>query len=155
MWGCASPSMTSPRPSGSTSGRLVTPNVALTHRAWRFAVPWIGRENASEAQRDRFLAAISQGASPVVAGTTPMVFPALNYDEVRHLVAAMADARRYLDGDVVLHLQRQLTSCAMADGVDGPKRTLPLVLGVVDVIDQQARHVKPDVRRDLLATLGR
>lgn len=129
--------------------------MALTHRAWRFAVPWIGRENASEAQRDRFLAAISQGASPVVAGTTPMVFPALNSDEVRHLVAAMADARRYLDGDVVLHLQRQLTSCAMADGVDGPKRTLPLVLGVVDVIDQQARQVKPDVRRDLLATLGR
>lgn len=107
-------------------------------------------ENASEAQRDRFLAAISQGASPVVAGTTPMAFPALNSDEVRHLSAAMADARRYFDGDAVLHLQRQLTNCAMADGVDGPQRTLPLVLGVVAVIDQQARQVKPDVRRDLL-----
>jgi hypothetical protein len=94
-------------------------------------------------------------ASPVVAGTTPLVFPALNSDEVRHLATAMSDARRYLDGDAVLHLQRQLTNCAMADGVDGPQRTLPLVLGVVAVIDQQARRVKPDVRRDLLVVGAR
>jgi DNA-binding XRE family transcriptional regulator len=112
-------------------------------------------ENASNAQRDRFLAAVSQGASPVIPGTTPMAFPALNCDEVRHLAAAMADARRYLDGDAVFHLQRLLTSCAMADGVDGPQRTLPLVLGVVAAIEQQARQVKPDVRRDLLAVGAR
>lgn len=82
-----------------------------------------------------------------------MAFPALNCDEVQHLAAAMADARRYLDGDAVLHLQRQLTGCAAADGSNGPQSALLAVLGVVAVIEQQARQVKPDVRRGLL-TVG-
>lgn len=108
-------------------------------------------ENASDAQRDRFLAAetASPRHRPVICGTAA-AFPALNLDEVRHLGAAMADARRYLDGDAVRYFQRQLLACAVADGTDGPQRTLPVVLGVVAVIEQQARQVKPDVRRDLL-----
>ncbi|MCA1672960.1 MAG: helix-turn-helix domain-containing protein, partial [Actinobacteria bacterium] len=71
-------------------------------------------ENASDAQRTRFLAAdtASPRRHPVIYGTAA-AFPALNLDEVRHLAAAMADARRYLDGDAVLYFQRQLMACAV------------------------------------------
>lgn len=106
-------------------------------------------ENASDAQRDRFLAA-DRGAAPVLRGATPAVFPSLNFDELRHLTAAMGDASRYLDRNVIQYFQRQLASCAAADGTDGPQRTLPVVLGVLAVIEQQARQVKPDARRGLL-----
>ena len=114
-------------------------------------------ENATDAQRDRFLAAVTatQSTNPVITGATPAAFPALNYDDVRHLAVAMTDAGRYLDGEAVLHLQRQLTSCMAADGTEGPQRTLPVVLGVVAVIEKQARQVKPDVRRDLLVVGAR
>lgn len=93
-------------------------------------------ENASDAQRDRFLAA-DRGVAPALRGATSAVFPALNFDELRHLTAAMGDASRYLDGNAVQYFQRQLTSCAVADGTDGPQRTLPVVLGVLAVIERK------------------
>lgn len=109
-------------------------------------------ENASDAQRDRFFSA-DHDAAPVLHGAMSAAFPALNFDELRHLTAAMDNASRYLDGDAVQYFQRQLTSCTVADGMEGPRRTLPVVLGVLAVIEQHTRQVKPDVRRDLL-TVG-
>lgn len=80
-----------------------------------------------------------------------MAFPAIGLDELRHLSAAMDDARRYLDRDVVGYFKRQLDACAADDGAHGPSATLPVVLGVVATIECHARQVDVDVRRDLLA----
>ena len=76
---------------------------------------------------------------------------ALTLDDLRHIAAALDDARRYLDGTVVEHLRHRLAECASDDGAHGPKTTLPAVLGVVAAIEHTAGKVKPNVRRDLLA----
>ena len=80
-----------------------------------------------------------------------VVFPALGFDELRHLGAAFDDARHYLDAEVVGYFKQQLASCAANDGIHGPAQTLPLVLGVVAAIERHAREVKANVRRELLA----
>jgi len=78
-------------------------------------------------------------------------FPALDLDELQHLAAALTNAGRYLDSNVVSSFKRQLDICATDDGAHGPARTLPVVLGVVAAVERNARLVKPDVRRALLA----
>lgn len=82
-----------------------------------------------------------------------VTFPALSFDELRHLGVAFDDARRYLDAEVVGYFKQQLASCAANDGIYGPAQALPLVLGVVAAIERHARHVKVKVRRELL-TVG-
>jgi transcriptional regulator with XRE-family HTH domain len=78
-------------------------------------------------------------------------FPTLGFDELRHLGAALDDARHYLDAEVVGYFKQQLASCAANDGTYGPAQALPLVLGVVAAIERHARQVKVNVRRELLA----
>ncbi len=75
---------------------------------------------------------------------------ALTLDDIKHVAAAMDDAGRYLDRDVVEHLRRRLSECAADDGRHGPKAALPAVLAVIFVVEYHARHVKPAVRRELL-----
>jgi transcriptional regulator with XRE-family HTH domain len=70
--------------------------------------------------------------------------------EDHHLAAALADASRFMDVTVVGYFHRQLAMCMADDGTHGPTRTLPVVLGIVGVVQQQARQVKPAVRRHLL-----
>jgi len=82
-------------------------------------------------------------------------FPVLNLDDLQHLTAAMSDSGRYLDAKMVGHFEQQLMSCADDDGSRGPQRTLPAVLGVVGVVEQHARRVKPAIRRQLLAVGAR
>lgn len=77
--------------------------------------------------------------------------PALNIDERRHAAAALANARRYLDGSVVDYFRRQLDICMMSDGEQGPTRTLPVVLGLLGAVEQHGREVQPAVRRELLS----
>jgi transcriptional regulator with XRE-family HTH domain len=84
-------------------------------------------------------------------GMAAAAFPALDLDELRHLAAAMDDAHRYLDRDVVAYFQRQLDACAADDGEWGPVATLPVVLCVVAAIERRARQVTAEVRRELLA----
>lgn len=79
-----------------------------------------------------------------------MALPALNLDELKHIAAALEDARRYLDGSVVDYFRRRLTACATDDGDHGPRRTLPVVLGLLAAIEHSARQVRPAVRRELL-----
>jgi DNA-binding XRE family transcriptional regulator len=74
----------------------------------------------------------------------------LDADEAQHLSSALADARRYLDVPVVTYFERRLELCMADDGTNGPTQTLPVVLGIVGVVQQHAREVKPDVRRHLL-----
>ena len=82
-----------------------------------------------------------------------VVFPALGFDELRHLGAAFDDARRYFDIEVVGYFKKQMNDCAANDGAYGPAQVLPIVLGMVTAIELRAREVKPDVRRELL-TVG-
>lgn len=84
-------------------------------------------------------------------GVTAAAFPALSFDELQHLGAAMDDARRYLDADVVQYFKRQLDLCAADDGAHGPAQALPVVLGVIGAIEQHTGFVKPAVRRELLS----
>jgi transcriptional regulator with XRE-family HTH domain len=78
-------------------------------------------------------------------------FPALEFDELRHLGAAFDDARRYLDASVVGYFRRQMESCIANDGAYGPTQALPLVLGIVAAVERHARQTKTDVRRELFA----
>jgi tetratricopeptide (TPR) repeat protein len=83
-------------------------------------------------------------------GLAAAALPALAADEARHVAAALADARRYLDGDVVAYFRRQLDASKADDGRLGPAKTLPTVLTILGAIDRHAREVKPQVRRQLL-----
>ena len=80
---------------------------------------------------------------------------ALTLDDIRHIAAALHDARRYLDGAVVGHLRQRLVQCADDDGRHGPKAALPPVLAVIAVVEYNARQVKPAVRRELLGVGAR
>ncbi|WIY05586.1 helix-turn-helix transcriptional regulator [Amycolatopsis mongoliensis] len=83
-------------------------------------------------------------------GVPATVLPALGLDELQRVSEAMADARRHFDGPVLDYFSRQLAACKADDGTLGPAKTLPLVLGVVSAVEEHARDVKPNIRRDLL-----
>lgn len=83
------------------------------------------------------------------SGLAALTLPALGLDDLKHIVAALDDARRYLDHEVVDYFQRQITNCANDDGARGPRETLPMVLGVIGAIEHHGREVKPEVRRRL------
>ncbi|WP_239311406.1 helix-turn-helix transcriptional regulator [Frankia sp. Cj3] len=79
------------------------------------------------------------------------ILPFAGVDELRHMAAALEDARRYLDGSVVGSFAQQLERCKGDDGRLGPLRVLPMVLGILGAIQQHARDVRPAARRGLLA----
>ncbi|WP_240970012.1 helix-turn-helix domain-containing protein [Actinacidiphila epipremni] len=84
-------------------------------------------------------------------GVAAAALPGLGLDELQHVAAALEDARRYLDMPVVDYFRRRLDGAKHDDGVQGPRKTLPVVLGLLGAIDQYAREVKPTVRRQLLS----
>jgi hypothetical protein len=86
-------------------------------------------------------------------GITAAALPGLGLDELQHVAAALDDARRYMDGPVVGYLRRRIESCKADDGRLGPKKTLPVMLGLLGAIEEHAHEVRPDVRRELL-TIG-
>jgi transcriptional regulator with XRE-family HTH domain len=77
--------------------------------------------------------------------------PGLSAVDLQHVAAALNDARRYLDGPVVEYFRRHLDAAKHDDGARGPRKTLPMVLGLLGAIEQHARDVRPDVRRELLS----
>ena len=79
-----------------------------------------------------------------------LLTPALTLDDIRHLAAAISEARRYLDSSVVRYLRERLVQCADEDGQRGPRVALPPVLAVLAVVEHRAREVNPVVRRELL-----
>ena len=81
--------------------------------------------------------------------------PRMDLDVLRHVTAALEDARRYMDTEVTGYFSQRISDCAASDGASGPLRILPSVLGVVAAIERTARQVKPAVRRDLLAVGAR
>jgi transcriptional regulator with XRE-family HTH domain len=92
--------------------------------------------------------AVSRGAPSFNTGAA---VPVLNDDEQRHMVAALTDARRYLDDTVVEYFGRQLDACEVNDGNGGSSSALPAVLGVLGAIESRASAVRPQVRRALLS----
>lgn len=94
---------------------------------------------------------VESALGQIVRRAVKVAFPVLEFDELRHLGAALDDARRYLDADVVGYFKRQMDSCIANDGTRGPAQTLPLVLGIVVAIERHARQTKTNVRRELLA----
>jgi hypothetical protein len=112
----------------------------LGHSADSPAMDVRGREPMSPINRRDFLR----------TGVAAAALPGLGLDELQHVAAALDDAR-YLDGPVVGYFRRQLEKAKHDDGVLGPKKTLPLMLGLLGAIESRARDVQPGVRRELLA----
>ncbi|MFJ8815273.1 helix-turn-helix domain-containing protein [Amycolatopsis thermoflava] len=84
-------------------------------------------------------------------GLAIAALPALGLEELQQVAAARADARRYFDRSVLDYFKRQLAACKADDGARGPRRTLPIVLGLLAAIEEHAGEVKPQLRRELLA----
>jgi tetratricopeptide (TPR) repeat protein len=83
-------------------------------------------------------------------GLAATSLPAFGLDDLERVAKAMADARRYFDSGVVDYLRGQLAVCKADDGKDGPRKALPLVLGVVGAVEEHARQVKPAIGHELL-----
>ncbi|MGH3622904.1 MAG: helix-turn-helix domain-containing protein, partial [Sciscionella sp.] len=71
-------------------------------------------------------------------GLAASVLPALGLEELHQVAAAMEDARRYLDTSVVEYLRRQLVLAKADDGMLGPAKTVPMVLGILGTIEEHA-----------------
>ncbi|GAA1309100.1 helix-turn-helix transcriptional regulator [Saccharothrix xinjiangensis] len=89
--------------------------------------------------------------SVIIHGIAAATLPALGLDEEHHVARALADARRYLDDDVVGYFRRQIESAMAQDHAVGARETLPVVLGIVHAVERSAHDVKPTLRRKLLA----
>ncbi|MFD9562812.1 XRE family transcriptional regulator [Streptomyces sp. NPDC059994] len=72
-------------------------------------------------------------------------------EEVPHVAAALEDAHRYLDGPLIDFFRKQLEVAKHDDGALGSRKSLPLVLGLLNAMGEWARDVKPTVRRELLS----
>ncbi|MGH2707908.1 MAG: helix-turn-helix domain-containing protein [Actinomycetota bacterium] len=110
-------------------------------------------ESASAEQKKRFFASLAPdhdvGAMP--GGAAPAgTAPAVSLDDLKRIAAALVDARCYMDREAAEHFRRQIAACAAADGLRGPKHTLPAVLGIVGAVERSACEVKLPIRAELL-----
>jgi hypothetical protein len=83
------------------------------------------------------------------------VWSALNPEEQDHVAAALENPHLNLDSSVVTYFGRQLGSCMSDDGANGPSSALAAALGLLMTIEQSARDVRADVRRQLLCVAAR
>ncbi|MGW7312675.1 helix-turn-helix domain-containing protein [Streptomyces sp. NPDC054865] len=81
-----------------------------------------------------------------LAGAAPM----LDLTALDHLTAAAHGALRYDKRDLLGHLRTALDDAARTDGLDGPHKVLPIVLGILAAINSATRTVAPALRRELL-----
>lgn len=84
-------------------------------------------------------------------GVVAAALPGLCLEEVQRVASTAGDARRHMDGPVIEYLRRQIALCKRDDGSLGPKKTLPVMLGLLGAVQEHARDVRPDVRRELLS----
>jgi hypothetical protein len=71
-------------------------------------------------------------------GIAAVTLPAIGLDELKHIAAALTDARRYADEALVSYFHQQLDDCAAHDGARGPKQSIPVALGLVAAIESIA-----------------
>ncbi|TCO59811.1 hypothetical protein EV192_104654 [Actinocrispum wychmicini] len=89
------------------------------------------------------------------AGFGFAAWSALNPDEQAHVAAALETPSRSVDHSVIGYFERQLHTYMADDGTQGPAKTLPAALGLVAAVEQSARDVDPELRRQLLAVGSR
>lgn len=121
-------------------------------------MPLIDHDSAPAAKRDVVLMAqLPPAYADSQAAVEPPIVgvPVLNLDEIRHIAAAMEDARRYADSTVAGYLRTQLAACAVSDGTRGPNQTLPRALAIIAAIDRAARDARPAAQRELLVVGAR
>ncbi|WP_174548815.1 XRE family transcriptional regulator [Actinomadura formosensis] len=83
-------------------------------------------------------------------GLAVAAVPAIGVGDIRHITAALRDARKYADREVVAHFKRQLSNCVENDRMHGPKHSIPISLGLVAAIEEIAVEAKSDIRKLLL-----
>jgi transcriptional regulator with XRE-family HTH domain len=105
---------------------------------------------ARDASRTAALRPAARAGMPAAAGQEQGLGLGLGLDELRHISAAIQDARRYLDADIVTYFSDRIAWLAAADGAEGPRAALPAVLGVVAAVEQSAGQVRPGILRSLL-----
>ncbi|MFG1927931.1 helix-turn-helix domain-containing protein [Cryptosporangium sp. NPDC048952] len=108
---------------------------------------------ASATERDRFTHLTSELLPSGLESEDRL--PTVSADDLGQISAALEDARRYFDGDVVGQFRERLRLLARDDGSSGPRAALPAALGLVGAIDRSARTVRTDLRRQLLAVGAR
>lgn len=86
----------------------------------------------------------------LAGGLAALTLPALGLDELRHIAAAVVNAQRYADTEIVDYCKQQLEDCAVNDGRRGPRQSLPIALGLIAAIERMATDAKPGTRRELL-----
>ena len=79
------------------------------------------------------------------------IFPALNDDEQARVIEAIKNPRHHLDQSVLDAFHRQLSSSMNDDGAHGPAKTLPAVLGLLQIVERCAHEARPTSRRELLS----
>ncbi|MGW6832302.1 hypothetical protein ACWGCI_02690 [Streptomyces sp. NPDC054949] len=82
-----------------------------------------------------------------VLAATPLLAPAGGPER---LSAALVNARRYADQELVAHLRSSLDEIARADSNTGPRQVLPAATELLSVIDTVARDTNSAVRGELL-----
>ncbi|GGO82511.1 helix-turn-helix domain-containing protein [Wenjunlia tyrosinilytica] len=87
----------------------------------------------------------------LISGIAAAALPGRGLEELQRARSALEDSRRCPDGPVVDCFRTQLDLAKRDDGALGPKKTLPVVLGLLGAIEQHARGVKPKARRELLS----
>ncbi|HZB28813.1 MAG TPA: XRE family transcriptional regulator [Streptosporangiaceae bacterium] len=94
-------------------------------------------------------------ATFVKRGVGAVTLPAIGLDELQHIAIALTDARRYADDAVVGYFRRQLEECSANDRRRGPKRSIPVIIGMIAAVEQLAREAKAPIRHELLRTGSR
>ncbi|WP_160311178.1 helix-turn-helix domain-containing protein [Streptacidiphilus anmyonensis] len=92
-----------------------------------------------DVRRRSFLGAVIAGAAPL-----------FDLAALEHLTAAVRNAHRYADHELVGHLRAALDETACMDVRRGSLRAMPAALGILSAISIAAREAKPAVRRELL-----
>jgi hypothetical protein len=90
------------------------------------------------------------GRTLAPASSLGITTPAMTLDDLDRIDAVARDARRYLDEALVGFLDDELARCAVDDGLHGPRYALPGALGILSIVQRNARSVKRNVRRPLL-----
>ena len=114
-------------------------------------------EHASDAQRDRFLAAIAtedQGIASLAHGTAPTTFPALSVTTAPSLLTF--PVRSYADTAYLEAVQQHIRHVIELDGRFGGTDLAPLAVQFFRSVHQQlgSGAYEPSIERDLQATAG-
>ncbi|WUH94672.1 helix-turn-helix domain-containing protein [Streptomyces sp. NBC_00433] len=87
----------------------------------------------------------------LLSGAAAAALPGPGMKELQRVASALEDSRRYQGGPAADYFRTRLDDAKHDDGSLGPKKTLPVVLGLLGAIAQHARDVKPGARRELLS----